>query len=98
MLVSYAAFYYPLNLLLAFPRFDEVWTDRVVLQMLGRVGLAKSICQSRGWVKRLIAGPFEKSAELPRSIRFAGGPRGDHRAGGHECPWVPGPCNPARSE
>ena len=31
------------------------------------VGLAKSIYQLRGWLKRLIAGPIEKSAELPRS-------------------------------
>ncbi|MGA2068415.1 MAG: radical SAM protein [Thermoguttaceae bacterium] len=67
MLVSYAAFYNPLNLLLALPRFDKVWADRVVFQLLGMAGLAKSIYQSRGWLKRLIAGPIEKSAELPRS-------------------------------
>ena len=67
MLVSYAAFYNPLNLLLALPRFDKVWADRVVFQLLGMIGLAKSIYQSRGWLKRLIAGPIEKSAELPRS-------------------------------
>ncbi len=67
MLVSYAAFYNPLNLLLALPRFDKVWADRVVFQLLGMVGLAKSLYQSRGWLKRLIAGPIEKLAELPRS-------------------------------
>ena len=67
MLVSYAAFYNPLNLLLALPRFDKVWADRVVFQLLGMVGLAKSIYQLRGWLKRLIAGPIEKSAALPRS-------------------------------
>ncbi len=50
MLVSYAAFYNPLNLLLALPRFDKVWADRVVFQLLGMVGLAKSIYQSRGWL------------------------------------------------
>ena len=47
MLVSYAAFYNPLNLLLALPRFDKVWADRVLFQLLGMVGLAKSIYQSR---------------------------------------------------
>jgi hypothetical protein len=67
MLVSYASFYNPLNLLLALPRFDKVWADRIAFQMLGMVGLAKSIYQSRGWLKRLIAGPIEKLAELPRS-------------------------------
>jgi hypothetical protein len=67
MLVSYAAFYNPLNLLLALPRFDKVWADRVLFQLLGMVGLAKSIYQSRGWLKRLITGSIEKSAELPRS-------------------------------
>ena len=38
-------FYNPLNLLLALPRFDKVWADRVVFQLLGMVGLAKSIYQ-----------------------------------------------------
>jgi hypothetical protein len=49
------------------PRFDKVWADRVVFQLLGMVGLAKSIYQSRGWLARLISGPIEKRAELPRS-------------------------------
>lgn len=67
MLVSYAAFYNPLNLLLALPRFDKVWADRIVFQLLGMAGLGKSICQSRAWLTRLISGPIEKRAELPRS-------------------------------
>ena len=67
MLLSYASFYNPLNLVLALPRFDKVWADRVVFQLLGMVGLAKSIYQSRGWLARLISGPIEKRAELPRS-------------------------------
>ena len=67
MLLSYAAFYNPLNLLLALPRFDKVWADRIVFQLLGMVGLAKSIYHSRDWLKRLISGPVEKFAELPRS-------------------------------
>ena len=89
MLVSYAAFYNPLNLLLALPRFDKVWRDRVVFQLLGMVGLAKSIYQSRGWLKRLIAGPIEKSAELPRSRFRMVAPQGmeiclTHEGGLHE--------------
>ena len=60
MLVSYAAFYNPLNLLLALPRFDKVWADRIVFQLLGMVGLVKSIYQSRDWLARLISGPIER--------------------------------------
>ena len=66
MLASYAAFYNPLNLLLALPRFDKVWADRIMFQLLGMVGLARSIYQSRNWLRRLIAGPIERLAELPR--------------------------------
>jgi len=67
MLAGYAAFYNPLNLLLALPRFDKVWADRIVFQLLGMVGLARSIYQSRDWLKRLISGPIERATELPRS-------------------------------
>ena len=67
MIVSYAAFYNPLNLMLALPRFDKVWRDRIVFQLLGMVGLAKSIYQSREWLTRLISGPIERLAELPRA-------------------------------
>ena len=38
-----------------------------MFQLLGMVGLAKSTYQLRGWLKRLISGPIEKPAELPRS-------------------------------
>lgn len=69
MLASYIAFYNPLNLLLALPRFDKVWADRVAFQFLGMIGVAKSIYHSRGWLKRLIAGPIERLAGLP-SPRF----------------------------
>ena len=53
------------------------------------VGLAKSIYQSRGWLKRLIAGPIEKSAELPRSRFRMVAPQGmeiclTHEGGVHE--------------
>jgi hypothetical protein len=67
MLVSYAAFYNPINLLLALPRFDKVWADRIMYQMLGMIGLVKSLYQLREWLARLISGPIEKLAGLPRS-------------------------------
>ena len=66
MLASYAAFYNPLNLLLALPRFDEVWGDRIVFQLLGMFGLAKSAYHSRDWLRRLMAGPVERLAKLPQ--------------------------------
>jgi hypothetical protein len=66
MLLSYAAFYNPVNFVLALPRFDNVWRDRIVFQLLGMVGLAKSVYQSRGWIARLISGPIEKGVEVPR--------------------------------
>jgi hypothetical protein len=67
IVVSYASFYNPINLLLALPRLDRVWADRVMFQLLGMIGLAKSICQSRKWFTRLIVGPIEKVTELPQS-------------------------------
>ncbi|MGO9114797.1 MAG: B12-binding domain-containing radical SAM protein [Thermoguttaceae bacterium] len=76
MLVSYAAFYNPLNLLLALPRFDKVWGERIVFQLLGMVGLVKSIYKSREWLTRLISGPIEKLAELPRARFPMIGPNG----------------------
>ena len=66
MLASYAAFYNPLNLLLALPRFDEVWGDRIAFQLLGMFGLAKSAYHSRDWLRRLMAGPVERLAKLPQ--------------------------------
>jgi len=66
MLASYASFYNPLNLLLALPRFDKVWADRIAFQLLGMFGVARSIYESREWLVRLMAGPIERLAELPR--------------------------------
>ena len=64
MLVSYAAFYNPLNLLLAIPRFDKVWADRIMFQLLGMIGLVKSIYQSRGWLARLIVGADREARRI----------------------------------
>ena len=67
MLASYVSFYNPINLLLALPRFDKVWADRILCQLVGMFGVAKSIYHSHGWLKRLISGPIERLVELPRS-------------------------------
>ena len=67
IIVSYASFYNPLNLLLALPRLDKVWADRVMFQLLGMVGLAKSVLRSRTWFMRLIVGPIERVTELPQA-------------------------------
>jgi hypothetical protein len=66
ILVSYASFYNPINFLFALPRFDKVWADRVMFQLLGMVGLVKSIYRLRTWVTRLMVGPIEKSTALPQ--------------------------------
>ena len=67
MLAGYVSFYNPINLLLALPRFDKVWADRILCQLVGMFGVAKSIYHSHGWLKRLISGPIERLVELPRS-------------------------------
>ncbi len=64
MLAGYAAFYNPVNLLRALPRFDSLWTERVVLQLYGMWGLAKSTYQIRDWLWGLISGPIEHFSEF----------------------------------
>ena len=66
MLLSYAAFYNPINLLRALPKFDKFWAERVVLQVYGMVGVTKSIYHVRDWLRRLLSGPIERFYELPR--------------------------------
>ena len=66
MLASYASFYNPINLLRALPKIDRLWAQRMVMQVYGMLGLAKSVYQARDWFGRLITGPIERSCELPR--------------------------------
>lgn len=66
MLVSYLSFYNPLNLVRALPKIDALWAQRVVYQIYGMVGLAKSVYQMRDWLRRLVSGPIERFMELPR--------------------------------
>lgn len=65
MLLSYASFYNPVNLLRALPKFDTFWADRVLFQIYGMIGLVRSVHQIRDWLRRLLAGPIERLAELP---------------------------------
>ena len=66
MLTSYAAFYNPVNLLRALPKFDKLWAERVALQIYGMVGVVKSVHHLRGWLRRLLSGQIERDYELPR--------------------------------
>ena len=65
LLLSYASFYNPVNLLRALPKIDKLWAERVVLQIYGMVGVAKSAYQVRDWLRRLVTGPVERFSELP---------------------------------
>jgi hypothetical protein len=65
MLASYASFYNPVNLLRAIPKIDKLWAPRMVMQVYGMLGLAKSIFRARDWFRRLVSGPIEKCSELP---------------------------------
>ena len=64
LLMSYLAFYNPVNLVRALPKIDKLWAERIVMQFYGMFGLAKSVVQLRKWLKRLIAGPIERFTEL----------------------------------
>jgi radical SAM superfamily enzyme YgiQ (UPF0313 family) len=65
MLLSYVSFYNPVNLVRALPRFDALWAERVVMQLYGMVGVAKSIYHVRDWLRRLVTQQIERFSELP---------------------------------
>jgi len=65
VLLSYASFYNPVNLLRALPKIDSLWGLRVSAQVFGMMGLAKSVYQVRDWLRRLVSGPIERFAEMP---------------------------------
>lgn len=60
ILLGYAAFYNPLNAVRALVTFDSLWKQRVVMQMFGMVGLAKSIWNTRHWLGRLFWGEIQR--------------------------------------
>jgi hypothetical protein len=71
---AYAAFYNPVNLLRALPKFDKLWAQRMKCQMLGMLGVVKSFQETGGWIRRMIAGPIERFTEPPRPIYPMVGP------------------------
>jgi radical SAM superfamily enzyme YgiQ (UPF0313 family) len=66
MLLSYAAFYNPLNFVRSMFRFDPLWGERTALQVYGMIGVVRSAWKLRGWLGRLLSGPIERSTEPPQ--------------------------------
>lgn len=66
MLVGYAAFYNPVNLVRALLKFDGLRPMRIFFQVMGMAGLAKSVWESRADLLRMIVGPIQRHAEPPR--------------------------------
>jgi hypothetical protein len=64
--LAYASFYNPLNLVRAvFNWGDPNWDIRVLYQVFGMWGLAKSIKESRSWWWNLYKGPIKKCDQVP---------------------------------
>ena len=66
MLIAYAAFYNPVNLLRAFLKFDSLRPMRVFFQVMGMAGLTKSVWATRGDFLRIIFGRIRRHAEPPQ--------------------------------
>jgi len=64
MLVSYAAFYNPLNLLLALPGSTRVWLIGVMFQMLGMIGAGQVALPVARLACTADCGPIERLAEF----------------------------------
>jgi radical SAM superfamily enzyme YgiQ (UPF0313 family) len=65
--LAYASFYNPLNLVRALTNWnDPNWHIRVLYQMFGMWGLAKSIKEARSWWWNLYKGPIVKMDKLPQ--------------------------------
>ena len=64
--LAYASFYNPLNMVRAIANWkDPSWTYRVMYQVYGMAGLARSFVQGFGWLWGLYSGPVKKMAGLP---------------------------------
>jgi len=66
VIAGYLAFYNPLNLLRALPRFDPLWAERIFTQIHGMIGVAKSIWNARDWFYDLAVGPIEYHTAPPQ--------------------------------
>jgi radical SAM superfamily enzyme YgiQ (UPF0313 family) len=65
MLLGYAAFYNPLNLVRSLLTFDRMRETRVFLQVMGMAAVVKSLWVSRADFRKMIVGPIERHAEPP---------------------------------
>jgi radical SAM superfamily enzyme YgiQ (UPF0313 family) len=66
MLLGYAAFYNPLNLLRAVFRFDGLREARLYFQAMGMAGLVKSLWASRDVLWRMLFGRHRRHSQAPR--------------------------------
>jgi radical SAM superfamily enzyme YgiQ (UPF0313 family) len=65
--LAYASFYNPLNFARVVTDWkDPLWNWRVVYQVYGMAGLARSVAQSFRWVWNLYRGPIQKMTAVPR--------------------------------
>jgi radical SAM superfamily enzyme YgiQ (UPF0313 family) len=64
--LGYASFYNPLNFARSVLRWkDPLWSVRVLYQVYGMAGLARSFAKGFGWLWSLYRGPVRKTDEVP---------------------------------
>ncbi|NMC20702.1 MAG: radical SAM protein [Thermogutta sp.] len=59
LIAAYLAFYNPINLLRSLPKLDPLWKERIVTQVWGMYGVAKSLWNTGTWLRQLASGPIE---------------------------------------
>jgi radical SAM superfamily enzyme YgiQ (UPF0313 family) len=65
--LSYASFYNPLNFVRAVADWkNPLWSERVLYQTYGMVGVVRSLAKSWNWLKSLYYGPVKKMDGVPR--------------------------------
>jgi hypothetical protein len=65
--LAYLSFYNPLNFVTAIAGWkDPLWKFKVVYQVYGMAGLAKSFKRGFGWLWSLYKGPVKKMQQQPR--------------------------------
>ena len=65
VLAAYETFYNPLNLARALLRFDKLWLERSVTQLMGMFCVGRSVWNSSGWFRRLFGNRVERFTEPP---------------------------------
>ena len=65
--LAYASFYNPLNLARALAAWrDPLWSYRVIYQILGILGLVRSLWRDKQWFWNLARGPLVKMRGVPK--------------------------------